>query len=213
MSPDGSTKPLPEEKLLGLIRGKGVKAPLGAATAEATPASHAMAPKAPVRDMAAPLQQLQWPKIAIGFLGIMLAVQAVALVIVAIHPVPTVMIPMLSAHPARDTANTSEPLQGLPSLAASASRTLFAVPVTATAPPAPKGRGAPSGLAKLLAARLTLMGIVSGEPAQAIIEDTQTKRSYFVTTGQVVVEGAVLKKILDNRVVLDLDGEEIELTL
>ena len=57
------------------------------------------------------------------------------------------------------------------------------------------------------------MGIVAGEPAQAIIEDTQTNKTYFVTAGQAVVEGAVLDKVLDNRVILDLDGEKIELSL
>jgi len=60
---------------------------------------------------------------------------------------------------------------------------------------------------------LTLMGIVSGNPAQAIIEDAETKKTYFVTPGQMVVDGAVLERVLDNRVVLDLNGEKIDLTL
>ena len=97
----------------------------------------------------------------------------------------------------------------MPSLTASAARALFAPSAfTADASHAP-----PSVSAKLLASRLTLMGIVSGNPAQAIIEDSQTQKTYFVTTGQAVVEGAVLEQVLDNRVVLDLGGEKIELTL
>ena len=64
-----------------------------------------------------------------------------------------------------------------------------------------------------MAARLTLMGIMAGNPGQAIIEDSQTKKTYFVTVGQGVVEGAVVEKILDNRIQLDLAGEKIELSL
>lgn len=57
------------------------------------------------------------------------------------------------------------------------------------------------------------MGIVSGNPGQAIIEDSQTKKTHFVTVGQVVVEGAVVEQVLDHHVILDLDGEKIDLTL
>ena len=57
------------------------------------------------------------------------------------------------------------------------------------------------------------MGIVSGDPGEAVIEDAETKKTYFVTTGQAVVEGATLERVLDNRVILDLGGEKIELTL
>ena len=72
---------------------------------------------------------------------------------------------------------------------------------------------APSGSANLLSSRLTLMGIVSGEPAQAIIADSQTQKTYFVSVGQPVAEGAMLEQILDNRVILNYSGEKIELTL
>ena len=57
------------------------------------------------------------------------------------------------------------------------------------------------------------MGIMAGNPGQAIIEDTQTKKSYFVSPGQPVVDGAMLDQVLDNRVILDFEGEKIELSL
>jgi type II secretory pathway component PulC len=64
-----------------------------------------------------------------------------------------------------------------------------------------------------LVTRLTLSGIVAGDPAQAIIEDTETKKTYFVTAGQPVAEGAVLDQVESNRVILDLNGEKITLSL
>ena len=67
--------------------------------------------------------------------------------------------------------------------------------------------------AKELAARLNLMGIVAGDQPQAIIEDSQTHKTYFVISGQAVSEGAVVEKVLENRVILSIDGETIELTL
>ena len=71
----------------------------------------------------------------------------------------------------------------------------------------------PSGTVMSLVARLTLTGIVEGDPAQAIIEDSETKKTYFVTAGQVIVGGAILEKVGDTGVVLNLAGERIDLTL
>ena len=211
MSPDGSTKPPPEEKLLKLIRGKEAKP----AEAPARPA----AAEIPLRLVAAigvPLRRrrTRWVTLASGVFGMIFIVEAVCLAIQASRPLPTISAPTLEppfpTEPDRETPlNPTAPL-----LADSASASLFASPiVSAQAPAAPTRAKGPSGSARALATRLTLMGIVAGEPAQAIIEDTQTNKTYFVTTGQAVVEGAVLDKVLDNRVVLDLDGEKIELSL
>ena len=96
--------------------------------------------------------------------------------------------------------------------ASSASRPLFAAPAGRAGTPGPS-RSAPSGSAQLLASRLTLTGVISGDPPQAIIEDSQTQKTYFVTVGQALAEGAVLDQVLDNRVILDFQGEKIELNL
>jgi len=64
-----------------------------------------------------------------------------------------------------------------------------------------------------LAARLTLVGIMAGDPAQAIIEDPQTQKAHFVTVGQHLIEGLIVEEIREDRVLLDLNGEKIELSL
>ena len=67
--------------------------------------------------------------------------------------------------------------------------------------------------ARALAARLTVIGLVDGDPPQAIIEDTQTQKTYFVSAGQSGTEGLIVTEIRENRVVLDLNGQPIELSL
>jgi len=150
-----------------------------------------------------------WPKLAIAGLGAVVVVELVGMVSLVVRPLPAVDVPIL-VEPAAAEPVVAAPAPALPSLAASATRPLFTASASAAAFAAP---GAQSSLAKQLASRLTLMGIVAGEPPQAIIEDSQTQRTYFVTVGQTVVEGAVLEQVLESRVVLDLGGEKIELAL
>jgi hypothetical protein len=100
----------------------------------------------------------------------------------------------------------------MPSLAANSARPIF-VSSGAVAGEAGGAYVAQSGSAKLLAARLSLKGIVAGAKPQAIIEDSQTQKTYFATKGQAVAEGAVVVEVQDNSAVLDLGGEKIELTL
>ena len=57
------------------------------------------------------------------------------------------------------------------------------------------------------------MGIVAGNPSQAILEDSKTGKTYFVSVGQSAVDGAVLEEVRDNRVVLSVGGERFELGL
>ena len=209
MSPDGSTKPPPEEKLLKLIRGKEAK------PAEARPAVAEIAPRL-VAASGVPLRSrpTRWVTLASTVFGVIFIVEAVCLAIQASRPLPTISAPMAEPPSPTEPDREAPSNPTLPSLAASASPSLFASPIVAApAPAAPTKAKGPSGSARALASRLTLMGIVAGEPAQAIIEDTQTNKTYFVTAGQAVVEGAVLDKVLDNRVILDLDGEKIELSL
>ncbi|MDP3723581.1 MAG: type II secretion system protein N [Candidatus Omnitrophota bacterium] len=212
MSPDGSPKPPPEEKLLKLIRGKTLRGGTESAEGSSPPSQAVSISLAGLPG--AGTQRWRWPLLAAVGLGLVLGLELSVLVAQMTRPLPTVQMP--SAPPAsvpQAVPDADQPSEELPSLAASVSRPLFAV-VKDEAPSAqPVERAGPSRAATELAARLTLMGVVSGEQAQAIIEDTQTKKSYFVQVGQAVVEGAVLDQILDNRVILNFEGEQIELTL
>jgi hypothetical protein len=199
-------KPLPEERLLRLIRGKGRAAP-AASTAPAPPAS------APVMIVRAAASRPRGLRLVVAGLSAALAAELLLLILQATQPLPAVRVPAVD-EPGAGAGAPAPSTDPLPSLAAGVSRPLF----TAAAPRPSAGepsrpRGAPSGAAKQLAARLTLLGVVAGDPPQAIIEDAQTKKSHFVSQGQMVVEGAVLEDVRDRQIILDLDGEKIELTL
>lgn len=215
MSPDGSTKsPLPEEKLLKLIRGKGATPDAGVADAPSASGREGAAVVLPPIGSRVRETGRSWIRIAVIALGVVLALEAVILVVQALSPVPSATVPVAPATAPTVDGQTTLPEDDIPSLAASASHALFAPPA-ATSPlgPAAIPRAAPSGSAKQLASRLTLLGIVPGDPAQVIIEDAETKKTYFVTVGQSVVEGAVLEQVREHHVILDLQGEKIELAL
>ncbi len=205
-------KPLPEERLLRLIRGKGRApapgaAPPGVAVAGAPAPAAAARAGAPAGFAVPTAPGVRW---VLAALGVVLLVEIGLLVYHALRPLPVPTIALLSTPAAPAEAPT--PPAPPASLAEAVTRPLFTAPELGT----DTGRshsGLPSGTARVLSGRLTLLGIVAGTPPQAIIEDSETKRSYFVTEGQAVVDGAVLEEVLDNRVVLDLNGEKIELTL
>jgi hypothetical protein len=164
-----------------------------------------------------PGRKHRWPRIAAVTFSALLGLEAAYLLLQLTRPFPDIPVPVVPGVPTLppvppDLQTFSAPLPDVPSLAASATRPLFASSVNAGGSAASSGT-APSVAAKTLAARLSLMGIMAGDPGQAIIEDTQTKKTYFVTVGQAVVEGAILESVLDNRVILELAGEKIELTL
>ena len=216
MSPDGSTNPPPEEKLLRLIRGKEAKP---AAAAMVAPAGRPMpAALFKLSETAVRASPRRWPRIAAIAFSALLSLEATYLVLQLMRPAPVVQIPpapsiRTTGLSTTDPATPTDlPSTEMPSLSASATRPLFVAP-TPAAGLATGPSTVPSVAAKTLAARLSLMGIVAGNPAQAIIEDAQTKKTYFVTVGQTVLEGAVLQQVLDNRVILELQGEKIELTL
>jgi len=132
--------------------------------------------------------------------------------------------PTVSALPAPDSVvadapaggESDDPLAEIPPLSQSAPRPLFGSLIATTGSGGTAGSAhsqAPSESAQELSARLSLMGIMSGEPPQVIIQDTKTQKTFFVSPGQTVVDGATLKSVLENRVILELRGEEIELTL
>ncbi|MBI3321676.1 MAG: hypothetical protein HYZ91_05355 [Candidatus Omnitrophica bacterium] len=209
MSPDGSVKPPPEERLLNLIRGK-------SATAPREPAGPPQSEGATVH-LAVPTgrtafaRRVAWPGLAMGVLGMIVCVELICLIVQAVRPLPAVEVPPSPSGSSDEAVTASQPLN-MPSLVGSAPQSLFAFPA-GSAPASAQVAQPPSEAAKQLVSRLTLTGIVSGNPPQAIIEDTQTRKTYFVTAGQGVVEGAVLDHILENRVILKFQGEQIELTL
>jgi type II secretory pathway component PulC len=204
-------KPPPEERLLRLIRGRRPQPASPAASAPPTSGIRAggLFPRPK------PIDGLRW--LAAG-LGVLLVAEIAWVVVQTARPLPTFDHSPPAAPASADEADRAvASLDELPSLAANAPSGLFAAPVAAVTPAATAERLQPkagmSGSAKQLASRLTLMGIVAGEQPQAIIEDAETKKTYFVTAGQVVADGAVLEQVLDNRVILDFEGEKIELTL
>ena len=213
MSPDGSKSP-PEERLLRLIRGNAPQ------LAPAAPAAASVAPTAPSGPWGKPTPvtvvvdlSSWWMRAVQAAFGVVIVGELVTLAVVLLRPVPTISI---AAAPTVPSGQPSEELTApVPSVAASVSRPLFATPISPEAPgqAVRPGGGMPSADAKALAARLSLIGIMGGAPAQAIIEDAQTKKTFVVTAGQSLIEGLVVSEVLENRVVLDLNGETIELSL
>jgi hypothetical protein len=127
-------------------------------------------------------------------------------------PPPVVERPYEIAPMIPPAIDAAEPL---PSLALAASGPLFGFEQTATsassgAKPAATG---PSEDLKKLSGRLSLLGLIAGPPGEAIIEDAQTKKTYSVAVGQQVVDGIVLEEVRENRAILSLNGETIELSL
>ena len=206
MSPDGFVKPPPEEKLLKLIRGKPPRPSLEAASAVPSVEMAAMGPVA----RRPRVSQWPWTRWAIAIFGAALGLEVVCLGLQVFWPIRAIELPQPVASTANGQEATAPEPEALPSLAESVSRPVFS-PILAGS--SATAFSPPSGSAKLLASRLTLMGIVAGEPAQAIIADSQTNKTYFVTAGQAVAEGAVVERVLENGVVLDLAGEKIELAL
>jgi len=82
---------------------------------------------------------------------------------------------------------------------------LFAPPL----PEKPKGKELP---ALDIAMRFILVGIIAGDEPQAIIEDTETKKTHYLYAAQ-SFNGITVKKIDKRKVVLTHEGEEIILVL
>ena len=214
MSPDGSTPIPPEEKLLRLIRGKGAAPSTGGVTGSSA-AQERSTPRSSA-PLGMPRWLVRWRLPAWGALvanlglGMLLIGELVALLVVSAKPEPSVTIALPPSPSSTPSPEADEPVIAAPSLTTVASRPLFHVQDVQ----APAGVvRATSSEAKMLAARLNLIGIVAGEPAQAIIEDADTKKTFFVTVGQALIEGLVVEQVESNRVILDLNGEKITLSL
>ena len=208
MSPDGSQAVPPEEKLLRLIRGK-------------PPA--VLPPTATVRAPSVKGWRLPswWVSALNALLGSVVIGELIALLVVVMQPGPTPdsagalarsLGPEVGESSADSKAQPPTTQQDLtPTLAASVSRPLFHT--WDGAGTASSSSVVPSAGASALVSRLSLLGIMAGEKPQAIVEDTQTKKTYFVTVGQHVIEGLVVEAVQDNRVVFTLNGERVELSL
>jgi len=59
---------------------------------------------------------------------------------------------------------------------------------------------------------LNLLGIVSGENPQAVIEDKKTKKTYYVNKGQFINE-LMIEDIQEGKVILNYKGQRFELYL
>jgi hypothetical protein len=73
-------------------------------------------------------------------------------------------------------------------------------------------------MAKQLAAQaamatLVLMGVMDDEPPQAIITDSKTNRSHFVSVGDSFGSGISVVEIIPGRVTLSYEGIDVELHL
>ena len=78
-------------------------------------------------------------------------------------------------------------------------------------------RGGPAASEDLLAAggitdKVGLVGIITGDNPQAIIEDKKAQKTYYLNKGQ-SFDGYVVEEIADDKVILDCEGKKISLFL
>ena len=79
-------------------------------------------------------------------------------------------------------------------------------------PPVPAAPPVPKIPISQKAARFHLVGIIPGHPAQAIIEDAQTRSTVYATPGQ-TIDDIQVEKILNDRIVLTSADEHMDLML
>ena len=149
MSPDGSTRPPPEEKLLKLIRAKSPR-PIASSSVAQPLTSPGRGVSA--FDVMARTQQLPWQKVVVACLGTILMIEAVLLVLQLARPAPEIIAPILPNSSSEEPSVQAQPTPDVPSIAQSAARPLFSTPTdnsSAESPVHPKG--GPSAAAKQLA--------------------------------------------------------------
>ena len=175
-------------------------------------------PSAAVRDARGLRRPGWWPAWGLrtlnGGLACVILVELAWLVSVVVTP-PAVVTEAPGVRPppaARATdgaASSAAPAtDALPSLERAAAREVFHT----------DGVFQESGLSRSAAAATgeaawNLIGIVPGSPAQAILEDAQTKKTYVVRQGQHVPGGWTVDRIADGYVILDANGDKTQLSL
>ena len=214
MNPDGSRMVSPEERLLRLIRGSSPSGALaGAPVAQHTQPAAAVG----VGPLHRGTRRWHWPTwgltaVNIGF-GVLVAIEAIGLIGLIAAPQPAMLHADLAHLPSQPptaaiagTATTTTQV---------AAPTTFAVsrPLFQPGSGEAAGASASAGATTAAAVRFNLIGVVAGDPPQAIIADAQTTKTYLVTPRQPVVEGWVVESIGQDRVLLDRAGEKLELAL
>ena len=110
-----------------------------------------------------------------------------------------------SSEPPSVTVHSS--VEPTSSIATAASRPLFhtggRTVALSTQPRTEQGRA--------VAGRLQVVGMITGSPSQAILEDAQTHKTHVVGVGQSVGEGIIVEAIQPHSVVLSVGGESHEL--
>lgn len=96
-------------------------------------------------------------------------------------------------------------------LEAARNRKLFSVPAVTQAQVS-QGPTALSAEGQEAIKDISLLGVISGESPQAIIEDKKTQKTYYVTNGQFIGEFQV-KDIQEGKVLLNYKGRGFELYL
>ncbi len=71
---------------------------------------------------------------------------------------------------------------------------------------------APAAVSSDLIKDMSLIGIVSGDNPQAVIEDKKSQKTYYVTKGQFIGEFKV-EDIEDGKIILNYNGQKFELYL
>ncbi len=75
-----------------------------------------------------------------------------------------------------------------------------------------QGEGAPALLGNELIKDINLVGIVSGDNPQAVIEDKKAQKTYYVTKGQLIGQFQ-LEDIQEGKIILGSGGQKYELYL
>lgn len=144
--------------------------------------------------------------------GLMLLIVVVALRIACLlmWPLPEAGTSAGDRRTRPEERGTTQPVEvQIPSLATASTRSMF----QAGAAPAPKAAAPLSDPAKSVMQKLNVLGIVTGNPTQAVIEDAQTHKTYTVSVGQVLLDGVQVEAIEPWRVIVTWQGESIELRL
>lgn len=197
-------KILPEERLLRLIRDK--KKP--SFTPEAAP---------PSTPEVAKVKRMRTPEVRVDYrlinrlLAITLIISCIYLAAVYLYPL--VGLKKISLPPAaveniaeRETPEKDAPKALAAYLAVAGGRNIFGSPVSQE-----NGISAVKGEAESIK-EISLVGIISGDAPEAIIEDKRTQQTYTLSKGQSIGEFQV-EEILEGRVILSSRGRRYELNI
>ncbi len=200
----------PEEKLLRLIKGAGRHAAehKTAVRAAAAPAEASVARPAEALPAKGPRKAVAWQHIVLRVLLAALIGSGIYLAFALVYPFfafgPVPAAPLTPEPGADQTQSARQPVEYYTQ--APLARQLFS---------GEESSGA-SGLAGVATAdilkEISLVGIISGDNPQAVIEDKRSQKTLYVAKGQSV--GAFLvAEILEGKIILNYKGQRYELYL